>query len=50
MKKKKKSKSNTQLELSNEYVEKILKLEKEHFQKYGHRSMTKKEMDELFGK
>ncbi|MBI2445691.1 DUF2683 family protein [Candidatus Micrarchaeota archaeon] len=37
-------------EASDEYVKKILAIEEEHFRKYGHRAMSKKEMDELFGK
>ena len=33
-----------------EYVKKILKIEKDHFKKYGYRKMNDKELDELFGK
>lgn len=32
------------------YIKKILKIEEEHFKKYGHRKMSSKELDELFGK
>jgi hypothetical protein len=35
---------------SDEYVKKILKIEEEHFKKYGHRKMSDKELDALFGK
>jgi len=37
-------------ELSEEYVKKILAIEKEHDQKHPNRRMTMKEMDKLFGK
>lgn len=37
-------------ELSEDYVKKILAIEKEHDQKHPNRRMTMKEMDELFGK
>jgi len=36
-------------EVKESYVKKILKIEKEHFKKYGHRKMSLKELDELFG-
>jgi len=32
------------------YIDKILGLEKKHLAKYGRRKMSKKELDELFGK
>lgn len=37
-------------QVSEEYVKKILKIEEEHFKKYGYRKMNDKEMDALFGK
>lgn len=37
-------------EVNDEYVKKILKIEEDHFKKYGFKTMTDKEMDELFGK
>jgi len=37
-------------EVKEEYVKKILKIEKDHFKKYGYRKMNDKELDELFGK
>jgi len=37
-------------EVKEEYVKKILRIEKEHFKKYGYRKMNDKELDELFGK
>ena len=35
---------------SEAYVKKILKLEEDHFRKHGHRTMSDKELDQLFGK
>lgn len=37
-------------EVKEEYVKKILKISEDHIKKYGYKSMTKKELDELFGK
>ena len=37
-------------EVKEKYVKKILRIEKEHFKKYGYRKMNDKELDELFGK
>lgn len=37
-------------EASDEYVKKILAIEKDHFERHPKRRMTRKEMDELFGK
>jgi len=51
-----KNESNTKIgdqnkhEPTDEYVKKILKIEEEHFRKYRYRTMSMKEMDELFGK
>lgn len=45
-----KKKETVKLEVRDEYVRKILILEKEHFKKHGNRRMSKKEMDALFGK
>jgi len=35
-------------EVKDSYVKKILKIEEEHFKKYGYRKMSLKELDELF--
>jgi len=35
-------------EVKESYVKKLLKIEKEHFKKYGYRKMSAKELDELF--
>ncbi len=37
-------------EASDEYMKKFLKIEEEHFKKYGYKKMSDKELDELFGK
>lgn len=37
-------------EVSEEYIKKILSIEEKHFEKYGHKAMTDKELDKLFGK
>ncbi|MEK6973569.1 MAG: antitoxin [archaeon] len=37
-------------EISEEYVKKMLSTEGKHFEKYGHKPMTDKELDKLFGK
>jgi len=36
-------------EVKESYVKKILKIEEEHFKKYGYRKMSTKELEELFG-
>lgn len=36
-------------EVKESYVKKLLKLEEEHFKKYGYRKMTDMQLDELFG-
>ncbi|MFH1234103.1 MAG: hypothetical protein V1493_00620 [Candidatus Diapherotrites archaeon] len=35
-------------ELKESYIKKMLKIEKEHFKKYGHRHMSLKELRGLF--
>ena len=38
-------------EVKEEYMKKILKLEEDYYQKFGHsKKMSNKELDELFGK
>ncbi len=37
-------------EASDGYMRKFLKIEEEHFKKYGYKKMSNKEVDELFGK
>lgn len=37
-------------EVKESYVKKILEIEKEHFEKYGYRKMSDRELDKLFGK
>ncbi|MEK6957601.1 MAG: antitoxin [archaeon] len=37
-------------EVREEYIQKLLKIEEEHFRKYPNRRMTDKELDALFGK
>ncbi|MFH1663789.1 MAG: antitoxin [archaeon] len=36
-------------EVKDSYIKKILKIEEEHFKKYGYRKMSDKELDKLFG-
>ncbi len=38
------------LEVKEEYVKKILRMEEEHFKKHGYAKMSDKELDALFGK
>lgn len=35
-------------EASDEYIKKMIEMEKRHFKKYGHRKMTKQEFNKLF--
>lgn len=35
-------------EASDEYVKKLIQIEKRHFKKYGRRKMSKKEFNQLF--
>lgn len=35
-------------EASDEYIKKMIATEKRHFEKYGHRKMTKQKFNELF--
>ncbi len=37
-------------EVKESYVKKLLKIEEEHFKKYGYKKMSNKELDKLFGK
>ncbi len=37
-------------EVKDSYVKKVIGIEKRHIAKYGRRNMSKKELDELFGK
>lgn len=37
-------------EVKEEYVKKILQIEKDHYEKHPNRRMSKAEMDKLFGK
>ncbi|MBI5035941.1 DUF2683 family protein [Candidatus Micrarchaeota archaeon] len=37
-------------EVSEDYVKKLLRIEEQHFEKYGYRKMTDKELNQLFGK
>jgi len=37
-------------EVKESYVKKLLKIEEDHFKKYGYRKMGDKELDKLFGK
>ncbi len=37
-------------EVKDSYIKKILKIEEDHFKKYGYRKMSDKEFDKLFGK
>ena len=36
--------------VKDSYIRKIVEIEKRHIAKYGRRNMSKKELDELFGK
>ena len=37
-------------EVKESYVKKLIKIEEDHFKKYGQRKMSDKELDKLFGK
>ena len=37
-------------EVKEEYIQKLIKIEKNHLKKYGFRKMSDKELDKLFGK
>ena len=37
-------------EVRESYVKKLLKIEEQHFKKYGYRKMSDRELDKLFGK
>lgn len=37
-------------EVRGDYLEKLDKIEKEHFKKYGYKKMGRAELDKLFGK
>ena len=39
-----------ELKVKDSYIKKILKIEEDHYKKYGLRSMSTKQPDELFGK
>ncbi len=39
-----------ELKVKDSYIKKILKIEEEHYKKHGLRSMSTKQLDELFGK
>lgn len=36
------------LEVKESYIKKLLKIEKEHFKKYGYRHMSIEELEKLF--